>query len=241
MDSWPACILTKGVVNMNRTVTLLCLLILTFAPACIAMGKDSPAHRVIAKIKPAIVQIQGTEKAESSKQGRIAGSRTGLVIDAQGVILTQHSAIQGFRTMEVVLDDGRRLPVKAVLSEPTTDVAIVIVDAGKPLTCVELADSEKVLMGETVLLIESGYAGGPSFAVGMISQKGKRVLRVDTALSGPLSGSWVNMEGKLIGLESEIVRKTNGNAGRSAVIPSNQIIQAVGQLQKNAEKAKAAK
>ena len=74
--------------------------------------------------------------------------------------------------MEVMLDDGRKLPVNAVLSDPTTDVAIVIVDPGKPLTCMELADSEKAQIGEKVLLI--GYAGGLSLAVGIISQKKSR-------------------------------------------------------------------
>ena len=221
---------------MDRCFKLSCLLILTFAPTCIAMGRDSPVTRVFAKIKPAIVKIEGTQKEEASKQGRVAEPRVGLVIDAQGVILTQHSAIQGFRTMEVVLDDGRRLPVKAVLSDPTTDVAIITVDAGKPLTCMEFADSEKAQEGEKVLLIHSG-----SVAVGIISLKGKRVLRVDSPVSVPLNGPWINMEGKIIGLESEIVRKTNGSAGRSAVIPSNQIRQVIARLEKDAEKAKASK
>jgi S1-C subfamily serine protease len=185
-------------------------------------GRGSAAGAVVERVKPAVVVIRGTRD-----KGKDKVSGLGIVIDARGLVLINHHAIDGMEGLEATLRDGRKLAAKVVFADPKLDIAIVAVASSTPLPHAELADSDRVEEGDWVLAL--GPPLGESFTVvrGIVSAKigvlknGATLLRVDTAVGPGLSGGpLIDMKGKVVGLVA------GGAARRGAgdcAIPSNRI------------------
>ena len=209
---------------------------LFLSPLASAQEKNENAARqltaAVEKVKPALVFLQEPkEKGGGGKQEKKQPKQAlGLIIDPKGTVVTNHSLIKGLKTIEVVLSDGRRLPAKAMFSDPDLDLAIVKIEDIKPFPHSTVGDSEKVKKGDWVVALSAPWMVNESATVtnGLIggkvrgTKKGALLFLVDTSISpgigpGPLIGS----EGKFVGL---VVGRKVGPRGINSAIPSNLVM-----------------
>ena len=128
----------------------------------------------------------------------LKGLGTGMIIDPQGHILTNHHVAGGATKIEVLLSDGRRYPAKLVGTDSKTDLAVIHIDAQGPLPYVTFGDSDKVEVGEWVVAIGHPRGLDQTVTQGIISAKHRRgitdpsgyqdFLQTDTAINPGNSG-----------------------------------------------------
>jgi serine protease Do len=162
--------------------------------------------------------------------GPAMGLGSGFVVDPKGVILTNNHVVDGATQVEVHLKDGRTLVSKDIKTDPKTDLAIVRVDAQAPLPSLELGDSDAMEIGDRVLAVGAPFGLDGSVTAGIISAKGRSLhmnmyedfLQTDAAINpGNSGGPLVNLEGKVIGIDSAIKSRSGGFQGVGLAISSN--------------------
>src|SRR5438046_4853280 len=128
------------------------------------------------------------------------------------------------------MNDGRELSGKVVGKDPKSDVAVVKVDA-KDLPAIEIADSDKIEVGDLVLAIGNPFGVGQTVTMGIVSAKDRGNLgldyedfiQTDAAINpGNSGGALVDAEGRLIGINTAILSRSGGNQGIGFAIPANQ-------------------
>lgn len=162
----------------------------------------------------------------------LKGLGTGMIIDSQGHILTNHHVAGGATKIEVLLSNGQRYPAKLIGTDPKTDLAVIHISAKGPLPHVTFGDSDKVEVGEWVVAI--GHPRGLDQAVtqGIISAKHRRgitdpisyqdFLQTDAAINpGNSGGPLLNLQGEVIGVNAAIASESGGFEGIGFTIPSN--------------------
>jgi serine protease Do len=160
------------------------------------------------------------------------GQASGFIASKDGYIVTNSHVAGKATEIEVVLNDGRRFPAKLVGSDPSTDVAIVKIEAND-LPALEFADSEKLKVGQWAIAIGSPLGLDASLTVGVVSAKGRNNLDItriedfiqtDAAINrGNSGGPLLNLQGEVIGMNTAIV-SNNGSGGYMGIgfaIPSN--------------------
>jgi serine protease Do len=180
---------------------------------------------VAERVSPSVVQIDVTtgergagfrwSKAEAVQRG--LGS--GVIFQGDGAILTNNHVIEDARTITVRLRDGRMFPARLVGRDPSTDLAVVRIDA-KNLQPANFADSDAARVGEWVLAIGSPFGLGHSVTTGVLSAKGRGgvginavedYLQTDASINpGNSGGPLVNLDGKVLGINTMIVSKGQG-------------------------------
>ena len=165
-------------------------------------------------------------------QRELRGMGTGMIIDAEGHILTNNHVVAGATEIQVLLDTGRRYRAQLVGADPKTDLAVIKISAPEPLPHVTFGDSDKVEVGEWVVAI--GHPRGLDHTVtqGIISAKHRRgimdpstyqdFLQTDAAINpGNSGGPLLNLEGEVIGVNAAIASVSGGYEGIGFAIPSN--------------------
>ncbi|HCR66555.1 MAG TPA: serine protease, partial [Oceanicaulis sp.] len=135
---------------------------------------------------------------------------SGFIIDADGVVITNHHVIDGADEVEVVLQNGRILSATVVGSDPATDIAVLRVQSETPLPVVAFGDSEAARVGEWVVAIGNPFGLGGSLTAGVISARGREIggryddyLQTDVAINrGNSGGPLFNMDGDVIGVNT---------------------------------------
>ncbi|RQW76961.1 MAG: serine protease, partial [Methylococcus sp.] len=161
------------------------------------------------------------------------GRGSGVVIRADGYLLTNNHVVEGAETLKVQLSDGRKLDAKVIGTDPATDLAVLKVDA-TGLQAAVLGDSEAVQVGDWVVAIGSPFGLDQTVTAGIISGKHRvqgivgggngfeDFLQTDAAINpGNSGGPLVNLQGQVIGINTAIASRTGGNAGVGFAIPSN--------------------
>jgi Do/DeqQ family serine protease len=159
---------------------------------------------------------------------------SGVIIGADGTIVTNHHVIKGADQITVVLADRREFEAKLVGSDERADVAVLHIDAhGTPLPVLEFGDSDAVEVGDLVLAIGDPFGVGQTVTSGIISALARTTVGVsdfnffiqtDAAINpGNSGGPLVTMDGKLIGVNSAIYSGTGGSIGIGFAIPSNMV------------------
>jgi serine protease Do len=159
------------------------------------------------------------------------GFGSGVIVDPKGVILTNHHVVAGADEVEVQLMDGRKFTSKDIRSDPKTDVAIVRIDAKADLPYLELGDSEAMEIGDRVLAAGAPFGLKGSISAGIVSAKGRSGLNMnmyedyiqtDAAINpGNSGGPLVNLQGKVIGINSIIKTQSGGFQGVGLAVSSN--------------------
>lgn len=153
---------------------------------------------------------------------------SGFIIDAEGLVVTNHHVIDEADEVEVVLQDGTVLPAEIIGRDPATDLAVLRVDAGEALPFVEFGDSDAMRVGEWVVAIGNPFGLGGSLTAGVISALGRDIggryddyLQTDVAINtGNSGGPMFNMAGDVIGVNTAIFSPTGASVGISFSIPS---------------------
>src|SRR3954470_20167530 len=119
-------------------------------------------------------------QSDREREGPRRGSGTGFVIDASGLILTNHHVIVDADRIMVRLTDGRNLRAERVGSGPDTDIALIKVESSRPLPFAPLGNSDSLRVGEWVLAIGNPLAYEHTVTVGVVSFIGRKLF--DTSL-----------------------------------------------------------
>ncbi len=209
------------------------------APVSTANTAEAAQEAVIAKVTPAVVQIDVTAQNKS-------GMGSGIIVDQRGDIVTNAHVVSGAQRIEVVLSDGTRLPAQLVGADPAADLALVQVTTQRPLTVATFGDSSQLQVGQFVLAIGNPLGLTQSVGYGIISALGRRIpeapggarianaIQIDAALNpGDSGGALIDLQGQVIGLLTLQAVNTEYNVpadGIGFAIPSNTVAAFVSQL-----------
>jgi serine protease Do len=172
---------------------------------------------------------------------RMQGLGSGVIVAEDGYILTNNHVIESADEIEVGLEDGRHLEGKLIGTDPKTDIAVIKIDAsGLPIA--EMGDSDDLEVGEWVLAIGSPFSENLSHTVtaGIVSGKGRSnvgltdyedFIQTDAAINpGNSGGALVNVEGRVIGINTAIATRSGGSQGVGFAIPINMAREVMGAL-----------
>ena len=174
-----------------------------------------------------------------------AGLGSGVIISADGYIATNNHVVDGADTVTVSLNDGRELIAKVVGRDPQTDLAVIKVDA-TDLPAAIFADTARIEVGDRVLAIGNPFGIGETVTSGIISAKGRRVgiladvegyedfIQTDAAINpGNSGGALVDVDGRLIGINTAILSRSGGFQGVGLAVPANLVSQVTESLVKS--------
>jgi len=163
---------------------------------------------------------------------------SGFIISKDGYVLTNHHVVDGADEIIVKLRDRRELVAKLIGSDKKSDVAVLKVSA-KDLPVVKIGSAEKLKVGEWVLAIGSPFNFDYSVTAGIVSYKGRWLpsenyvpfIQTDVAINpGNSGGPLFNLDGEVVGVNSQIYSRTGGFMGLSFAIPIDLVMEVVDQL-----------
>lgn len=166
---------------------------------------------------------------------------SGFVVDPKGYILTNYHVVNGADEIRVGLASGEEFPAKVVGGDSYTDLAVIEIDAGKPLEAARLGNSDGMRRGDWVLAIGSPFGLERTVTAGIISATARpgrshwqRFLQTDAAINrGNSGGPLANLAGEVIGVNTAILSSSGDNSGIGFAVPSNTAIQVYNQLVKH--------
>ena len=157
---------------------------------------------------------------------------SGVIVRADGLILTNNHVVEGGTDIVVALSDKREFKAKVLLADPRTDLAVLKIDTkGERLPVVPFADSDEVQVGDLVLAIGDPFGVGQTVTMGIVSALARTQVRAsdyqffiqtDAAINpGNSGGALVTTDGKLAGINTAIYSRSGGNIGIGFAIPAN--------------------
>lgn len=176
----------------------------------------------------------GPQRQRPSRQS--LGS--GFIISQDGYIVTNHHVIEGAQEILVRLSDRREYQAELIGSDPATDLALLKIEA-EDLPVVRLGDSENLRVGSWVLAIGSPFGFDHSVTAGIVSAIGRSLpnetyvpfIQTDVAINpGNSGGPLFNLQGEVVGVNSQIYTRSGGFMGLSFAIPVQVVEQVVAQL-----------
>jgi serine protease Do len=182
---------------------------------------------------------------EMRKVPRGGGLGSGVIISAKGYIATNNHVVDGADRVTVTLTDGRVFPAKVVGRDKQTDIAVIKVNADN-LPAVTLADTSKTEVGDRVLAIGNPFGIGETVTSGIVSAKGRNVgiladvegyedfIQTDAAINpGNSGGALVDVDGRLLGINTAILSRSGGSQGVGLAVPANMVAQVAESLVKS--------
>ena len=182
---------------------------------------------------------RGVPMPPQEREGRSLGS--GFIISDDGYVLTNNHVVEGADTVIVRLNDRREYVATIVGTDPRSDVALLKLDAGD-LPVVKIADSDAVKRGQWVVAIGSPFGFDYSVTAGIVSATGRALpdesyvsfIQTDVAINpGNSGGPLFNLEGEVVGINSQIFTRSGGFMGLSFAIPMNLVMNVAEQLKED--------
>ena len=155
---------------------------------------------------------------------------SGFIVDPSGYIVTNNHVVENADEIMVVMHDDTELKAKLIGRDPKTDLALLKVDAGKPLPFVKWGDSNAMRIGDWVLAIGNPFGLGGSVTAGIVSARQRDInagpyddfIQTDASINrGNSGGPMFNMDGEVVGINSAIFSPSGGSVGIGFAIPSN--------------------
>ena len=163
------------------------------------------------------------------------GSGSGVIMTSDGYIITNNHVVDNASEVEVLLNDNRTFIATVEGADPTTDIAVLKIDA-ESLTTVDFGNSDDVEIGEWVLAVGSPFEFRSTVTAGIVSAKARNIgilrdrsnLQIEAFIQhqapvnpGNSGGALVNLKGELVGINTAIATPTGTFAGYSFAVPSN--------------------
>ncbi len=177
-------------------------------------------------------------------QPRQGGLGSGVIVRADGYILTNHHVVDGADKVSVELTDGRSFEAEVVGSDAPSDLAVLKIAEAKNLQTLALGNSDEVAVGDVVLAVGNPLGVGQTVTMGIVSAKGRATggtsfedfIQTDAPINqGNSGGALVNTGGELIGINSQILSPSGGNIGIGFSIPANMARNVMTQLIESGE------
>lgn len=207
---------------------------------------QSQVEAVYVSVGDSVVNIAVTSLAYDFFMNPVPqeGSGSGFVYDTQGNIVTNYHVIEGVSDIQVRFADGKILPATVVGTDPTNDLAVIKVVPGEHvLTPVVIGQSDGLRVGQFVVAIGNPFGLEQTVTFGVISSLGRVIqspeynrfigeaIQTDAAINpGNSGGPLLDLEGRVIGVNAQIVSPSQANAGIGFAIPANTVQRVVPEL-----------
>ncbi|MBW8732858.1 MAG: Do family serine endopeptidase [Asticcacaulis sp.] len=194
---------------------------------------------VVKAVAPAVVNVYArgvTRQAVDPFWQMFGGSQpraqeslgSGVIVRPNGVVVTNNHVIEGLQEFMVVLNDRRQYPAKVILADPRTDLAVLQLQAkpGETFPTLQFEDDRNVEVGDLVLAIGNPFGVGQTVTNGIVSALNRTngegsYIQTDAPINpGNSGGALVDMDGKLIGINSMILSGSGQSSGVGFAIPS---------------------
>lgn len=179
---------------------------------------------------------QQPQRRQSEPAQRQTGLGSGVILSADGYIVTNNHVVDGAERLEVTLNDNRNFNATVVGTDPLSDLALIKIDADN-LHVIPLGDSEALKVGEWVLAVGNPFGFTSTVTKGIVSAKARNIssitgnatpsgiesfIQTDAAVNpGNSGGALVNLQGHLVGINTAIYSQTGNFAGYSFAIPTS--------------------
>ena len=192
-------------------------------------SKKTVRERVVAN--PLMRQFFGNVP-DQERERKEEGLGSGVIISADGYILTNNHVVEGADELKVGLPDDREFIAKVIGTDPKTDIAVIKIEA-EGLPTLTLADSDKLRVGDIVFAVGNPLGVGQTVTMGIVSAKGRSQLgllengyesfiQTDASINlGNSGGALVDAKGRLVGINSAIISNSRGSIGLGFAIPIN--------------------
>ena len=232
-------------------------LVTAYGPAVVNISSENrPAPSQAARPKLPFELPEGPDYPDSAplneffrhffgEQGEVPSLPTeslgsGFIISADGYVLTNHHVVKGADQIMVRLGDRSELPAKLIGSDERSDIALLkVASKNGSLPTVKIGDPARLKVGEWVLAIGSPFGFDHSVTAGIVSAKGRALpqdtyvpfIQTDVAINpGNSGGPLFNMDGEVVGINSQIYSRTGGFMGLSFAVPIDVAMDVVSQL-----------
>lgn len=162
---------------------------------------------------------------------------SGVIVSRDGVIVTNNHVIEGMTEIKAVLSDRREFTARVLQTDPQSDLAVLRIDAGEPLPFLEFANSDAAEVGDIVLAIGNPFGVGQTVTSGIISALARTAVSIndfsffiqtDAAINpGNSGGALIDVDGKVIGINSAIYSRSGGSNGIGFAIPARLVQQVI--------------
>jgi Do/DeqQ family serine protease len=207
------------------------------APAVVSINVQ---QKTKSKTRRADPWFRFFEEPEDESTG--GGMGSGVIVSAEGYILTNHHVIEGAQAIEVALNDGRTAMAKVIGTDSETDLALLKIDLPK-LPTIVLGQMETLQVGDAVLAIGNPFGVGQTVTSGIVSALGRKQLGINTfenfiqtdaAINpGNSGGALVDANGLLMGINTAIYSRSGGNMGIGFAVPVSTATQIMAALIKD--------
>jgi len=204
-------------------------------------------HAGIMKVAPSVVSVYASVNGEDGTNRRDTSQGSGVIVERNGIILTNLHLVEGFDSITVVLNNGREYPAILIGSDQETDLAVVRIAASN-LPFVRLDEAPPLRVGDIVLAIGNPFDVGQTVTQGIVSATSRRVaggsawqnfIQIDAAINpGNSGGALINPHGQLVGVNTAVFRGDQGAMGIGFSIPAELLVQVVPQIIENGSVAR---
>lgn len=198
------------------------------------------AADVYEQVRQAVVEITSTQQGRNPFSPQSQGTGSGIVIDTDGTILTNHHVVAGATNLEVKFADGTAVTAQVVGDDPGNDVAVIRADlSGQSVSRATLGDSDALRVGDPVLAIGNPFELEGTLTAGIVSAKGRtfapggagtrpirNMIQTDAPVNpGNSGGPLLDCQGKVIGINTALANPTGQdvNVGIAFAVPVNTI------------------
>ena len=201
-------------------------------PAVVTVRSEHRVRQVSQQVPDELLRefFGGRGPMPQRPQPRAGGLGSGVIVRADGYILTNHHVIDGAEQVTVELTDGRSFKADVVGSDAPSDLAVLKIAGASNLHTLPLGNSDAVAVGDVVLAVGNPLGVGQTVTMGIVSAKGRATggtnfedfIQTDAPINqGNSGGPLVNTDGELVGINSQILSPSGGNIGIGFSIPAN--------------------
>ncbi len=180
---------------------------------------------------PKAPKKQPNEKGKDGDQRPVLGQGSGFFISPDGYLVTNNHVVEGALKVEIIIKSGETLPARVIGTDPSTDLALVKVDAKRRFTYVNLTHSD-VKVGDWVIALGNPFGLGGSVTAGIVSGHSRDIgmgsyddfLQIDAPVNkGNSGGPTFNQSGEVVGVNTAIFSPSGGSVGIAFAIPAKTV------------------